>query len=618
MQSDVTYAIDWDGDSLIDQTVVGPAGGLEVSHRFENTGDYTFNVTATDKDGDTGPAAQHSVSIIDSGTAFIGGYVYLDVNNNGIKDAAELALPNVPISLSGDDDRMVFTDANGWYEFSDLPPGQYHVQETIQPAAFLDGQDTLGEPEFGHCGNDIFYEMQLPSMAVAMHYNFGEMGLIPELVSKRFFLASTPDGQELLAMLAAESGEGWFTFPAETAGEFIVNLDASVQGLKIELYTDQMMPIALSQGEHLLAASVMQGENYVLHIAGETQGDSLQASLAIKPRTPVISSDDRVLDVNADGWISPLDALLVINQLNSDRNTQIIRGDTRYLLDVNADDLLSPIDALLVINYLNQRDMPEGEPLDGTSVTDPASAEVGVSPAATRFYVVDALSDAAFRYTSDGTSNGQLATGQEVRNARGVTSNLAGDRIWVVEGDRSGRVLAFGSDGEQVDCWYAAGTVQPEGLATDGTDIWLVDASLREILHYPGAAAFTGGLTASNSFALHPENVSPTGLATDGNVLWVCDDVRDAVFVYSAAGDYLGHWLLDASNADPSGITNNPAGGSNLWVVDREDLLVYEYEIGCDAVSPGQQRPPPHFHSPRKTLIRKGSPIRRSRPRVTA
>ena len=57
----------------------------------------------------------------------------------------------------------------------------------MQPAAFLDGRDTPGEPLFGHRANDMFYEMQLPSRAIARHYNFGEMGLIPELVSKRFF-----------------------------------------------------------------------------------------------------------------------------------------------------------------------------------------------------------------------------------------------------------------------------------------------------------------------------------------------------------------------------------------------------------------------------------------------
>ncbi len=67
------------------------------------------------------------------------------------------------------------------------------------------------------------------------------------------------------------------------------------------------------------------------------------------------------LDVDANGFVVPLDALRVINELNA--------GGSRPLdppplseppvepppyLDVNGDKFLSPVDALLVINYLNQ------------------------------------------------------------------------------------------------------------------------------------------------------------------------------------------------------------------------------------------------------------------------
>ena len=73
------------------------------------------------------PTAGDTLTISDEGVCFIGGYVYLDVNNNGVKDDAELALPNVPITLSGDVNSTVLTDANGWYEFADLAPGEYDV-----------------------------------------------------------------------------------------------------------------------------------------------------------------------------------------------------------------------------------------------------------------------------------------------------------------------------------------------------------------------------------------------------------------------------------------------------------------------------------------------------------
>lgn len=61
-------------------------------------------------------------------------------------------------------------------------------------------------------------------------------------------------------------------------------------------------------------------------------------------------------DVNADGSVSPLDALLVINSLN-ERGTQRLPNEHPAgspFLDVNNDGFVAPVDALLVINELNQ------------------------------------------------------------------------------------------------------------------------------------------------------------------------------------------------------------------------------------------------------------------------
>ena len=363
MQSDFTYRIDWDGDALVDQIVTGPAAGVDVAHTFTAAGDYTIVVVAIDKDGDVGPPAEYVLTIREVRDCSIGGYVYLDVNDNGIKDAAELALPNVPVTLTGDATRTVLTDEHGWYEFTHLSPGKYHVAE-LQPTAFIDGKDTPGEPLVGQCGNDMFYDMQLPSRAVARDYNFGEMGLIAELISMNFFLASTPNGQALLSTVVAPTGAGWFTLAVPEDGEFVVRLNERVENPSIEFYTQQMMPVALSRDEHSLAAPVSQGENYVLHIAGDTGGRELRANLAIMPQSPVTDSARRVLDVNDDGWVSPLDALLVINQLNdTDPSTVVVIGSVTCRLDVDGNGRLSPLDALLIINHLNRP--AEGEDCSG-------------------------------------------------------------------------------------------------------------------------------------------------------------------------------------------------------------------------------------------------------------
>ncbi len=74
----------------------------------------------------------------------------------------------------------------------------------------------------------------------------------------------------------------------------------------------------------------------------------------------VLSSDwtnpDQRLDVSADNWVGPLDALIIINRLQErgagGENSLGERGVAPFV-DVNGDGFISPIDALLVINSLD-------------------------------------------------------------------------------------------------------------------------------------------------------------------------------------------------------------------------------------------------------------------------
>ena len=36
--------------------------------------------------------------------------------------------------------------------------------------------------------------------------------------------------------------------------------------------------------------------------------------------------------------------------------------------------------------------------------------------------------------------------------------------------------------------------------------------------------------------------------------------------------------MLDPANNEPSGITNDPSGGTDLWIVDHSDATVYRYD----------------------------------------
>ena len=71
------------------------------------------------------------------------------------------------------------------------------------------------------------------------------------------------------------------------------------------------------------------------------------------------------LDVNADGFVSPIDALQVINYLNNPAKprqlTLPVNQPLPPYVDVNGDGVVSPLDALLVINFLNAARAGAGE-----------------------------------------------------------------------------------------------------------------------------------------------------------------------------------------------------------------------------------------------------------------
>ncbi|MFT5525389.1 MAG: protocatechuate 3,4-dioxygenase beta subunit [Pirellulaceae bacterium] len=85
------------------------------------------------------------------------------------------------------------------------------------------------------------------------------------------------------------------------------------------------------------------------------------------------------LDVNLDGSVSPLDALIVINNINDD--SSVAQGESaggqnnsNMNLDTSGDNIVSPLDVLLIINYINGQSASQGESVDVRVVADSAPA----------------------------------------------------------------------------------------------------------------------------------------------------------------------------------------------------------------------------------------------------
>ena len=222
--------------------------------------------------------------------AGLSGFVYLDADDDGIREPPEVGLPNVPVTLTAVDNLsraievVALTDSEGRYRFDNLAAGVYTLTQT-QPSAFNDGRETQGSPALGVVHNDRFVDLALSPGILASDYNFAERGLKAELVSKRLLFASTPPAAELVPELMVTGGSAWYDFYAPEPAIFTATVDSDADDLVIELYTDQMMPVVLSTGQQRVTVPIAGGMSYSIHVAGVPK----------LPRTPMsvrLSSED--------------------------------------------------------------------------------------------------------------------------------------------------------------------------------------------------------------------------------------------------------------------------------------------------------------------------------------
>lgn len=216
----------------------------------------------------------------------------------------------------------------------------------------------------------------------------------------------------------------------------------------------------------------------------------------------------------------------------------------------------------------------------------------------------DATTNLAYRYSETGTPQGSFTLTAANAAPRGAASAVTLERTWVLDANRN--VYVYDSvSGGLLGSWGAgtlASNAQPEGIATNGTDIWIVDNRSDKVFYYAGAAnlplnpqAPPATIAATSSFSLVSSppstvNTNPKDIVSDGASLWVVDDgsKADKVFKYSVAGNYVGNWTIDSANKSPTGIALDPANIGNMWIADSGTDRVYQY-AGVTARNSGTQ-----------------------------
>jgi hypothetical protein len=210
-------------------------------------------------------------------------------------------------------------------------------------------------------------------------------------------------------------------------------------------------------------------------------------------------------------------------------------------------------------------------------------------PPPNKFYVVnDGSSDRTYEYGASGTAAENYALSSANTAPRGAVSTAAGDKVWVVDANR--KVYVYNTSGSRLGSWTAgtlASNATVEGIATNGTDIWIVDARSDKVFKYPNAASrLSGSQNAASRFNLNSGNTSPKDIVTDGTHLWVVNDAaQDKVFKYTLSGSLAGSWTITGGGGAPTGLTLDPAAPRHLWIVDKNTDRVYQYNNAVSRTS---------------------------------
>jgi hypothetical protein len=124
----------------------------------------------------------YNVGELAAGSSGVSGYVYVDTNRNGIKDSGETGNgAALEVDLTGTDvfgktvSLTTFTDANGFYSFSNLVSGTYTVTlASVYPYAYETANvgTVSGASDGFMAANNIMNQIALNGGNTGINYDF--------------------------------------------------------------------------------------------------------------------------------------------------------------------------------------------------------------------------------------------------------------------------------------------------------------------------------------------------------------------------------------------------------------------------------------------------------------
>ncbi len=240
-------------------------GRVQYEPLDDFSGTETFTYTVRDNNGGESVATV-TVTVQSFVPGGLAGYIYLDLNNDGIRGPSESALTGVKLNLAGTSASgetlaySVVTDANGYYQFAELPPGNYTVVRdqasfTLPGSTRVEG-DSMPDVNLSDDSFTVNLTANGTSGAVL---NFAEHGLEPQFA--------------IWDALASSSNLGFYTSVHATEGHQWSRMDsgwAGVQVLGAELNANRTaLTLTIRENGQTLQATVPNSDRSRLQVVGQ-------------------------------------------------------------------------------------------------------------------------------------------------------------------------------------------------------------------------------------------------------------------------------------------------------------------------------------------------------------
>jgi len=337
------------------------------------TGPDSFTYIIKDASGASSLTATVNLSVQEFIPSSLAGFVYFDVDNDGIKDASESVLVGVTITLTGTDvnnapvNRTLETGEDGSYKFDQLLPGNYTITES-QPAFTIDGKEKVGSQGGTSTQNDKIVIANLAQNTNGTGNNFGERGRQASLITLRDFFA--------------RSSKNYVTVALDAAG---TTLWHSLKGTPFAGYTNPIVSLINNQIN-------VEGTN--------AQSQPVEANL------PLTDTRIRLLGASGGNKLFQINAFNLANPTNNTPPTAVNDSFT-----TNEDTTLTVAVANGVLK--NDTDPNSGQTLTAVVVTQPAHGTLTLNPNGSFTYVPTGNYNGPDSFTykaSDGIAQSAAAT----------------------------------------------------------------------------------------------------------------------------------------------------------------------------------------------------------------